>query len=535
MKLACVIPHYNHSATLFDVAAGAKRHLADVRVVDDGSTGLPEDFEARLEKLGVALIRHESNQGKGAALLTAARVLHHDGVTHMIVLDADGQHDPDDLPRFVTEIEKDPDSVVVGCRDFEHAENVPGSSRFGRKFSNFWCLLETGIKCSDTQSGFRAYPVVGLTSLNFSCRRYNFELEALVNLLWAGYALREIAIPVFYDIPGKRISHFDPWKDNLRLSLLHTALVTRRLMPWPHRRIVNSSTTLSASRGNRFGIGFFQLLLKCGGFGFALWFSRIVAWFYAYFDFRAFAVSEGYLKLRFPEDAGNKRKLRKHFHLLLCELAKMLLISYRTGIGKGIPLEEQGKELLPPPKGGAVFVFAHFDCWQAAMELMNFKNERRINIMARPDRNGNFDKYLALRGERNFKVISTDGFSGGLIEASAALERGEAVIVMGDRPVAGAASIDADYLGGKLKLPLSPWMLAARNEVPAVPVFAELKEDPERIVISYRPPITFASAAGQRVRPEELAKGAAEYARELEEVAMRHPYRMFRFGDEKAK
>ena len=169
------------------------------------------------------------------------------------------------------------------------------------------------------------------------------------------------------------------------------------------------------------------------------------------------------------------------------------------------------------------------------MELMNFKNERRINIMASPDRNGNFDKYLALRGERNFGVISTDGFSGGLVEASAALERGEAVIVMGDRPVPGTAELEADYLGGKIKVPLSPWMLAARNEVPAVPVFAELKEDPERIVISYRPPITFTSAAGQRVRPEELREGAERYVRELEAAALERPYRIFRFGDEPAE
>ena len=296
-----------------------------------------------------------------------------------------------------------------------------------------------------------------------------------------------------------------------------------------------TTRTLSASRGNRFGIGFFRLLLKCGGFGIAVWFSRIVAWFYARFDRRAFAVSEGYLKLRFPEDAGSKRKLRRHFHKLLCELAKMLLVSYRMGSGRGLPLEEVGAEYLPPPGGGVVVVFAHIDCWQAAMELMNLKFDRRINIMARPDKNGNFDKFLALHDKRNFNVISTDGFSGGLVEASAALERGEAVIVMGDRPVPGTAELEADYLGGKLKVPLSPWMLAARNAVPAVPVFAELKEKPCRIVISYRPPIVFAAAEERRVRPEELRAGAEEYVRELEAAAMRTPYRIFRFGDEPAE
>ena len=238
MKIACVIPHYNHTATVFQVAAGARKHLDDVRVVDDGSSELPDDFATRLADLGVALIRHERNLGKGAALLTAAHALHADGVTHMIVIDADGQHDPEDLPRFVSEIEKHPDSVVVGCRDFEHAANVPGASRFGRSFSNFWCRLETGVKCADTQSGYRAYPVAGLNALRLRCRRYNFEIEVLVKLLWAGYALREVPIPVFYAEPGKRISHFDPWRDNLRLSLLHTCLVTRQLLPIPHKRLV---------------------------------------------------------------------------------------------------------------------------------------------------------------------------------------------------------------------------------------------------------------------------------------------------------
>ena len=238
MKIACVIPHYDHLATVFDVAAGARKHLDDVRVVDDGSTALPEDFAARLAELGVASIRHERNLGKGAALLTAARKLEADGVTHMIVLDADGQHDPDDLPRFAEAVREHPEALIVGCRDFEHAENVPGSSRFGRSFSNFWCRLETGVKCADTQSGFRAYPVKGLTSLRFYCRRYNFEIEALVKLLWAGYELCEVPIPVFYDVPGKRVSHFDPWKDNLRLSLLHSCLVTRQLLPIPHKRLV---------------------------------------------------------------------------------------------------------------------------------------------------------------------------------------------------------------------------------------------------------------------------------------------------------
>ena len=171
MNCACVIPHFNHCATLFRVAEEARRRIDEVIVVDDGSTELPADFAERLAALDVKLIRHKKNLGKGAALLTAARLLDEEGVPAMIAIDADGQHDPADLPRFAAAAEADPDAVIVGVRDFDSAANVPKSSRFGRKFSNFWCKLETGINCADTQSGFRAYPVRALHELKFYCRR----------------------------------------------------------------------------------------------------------------------------------------------------------------------------------------------------------------------------------------------------------------------------------------------------------------------------------------------------------------------------
>ncbi|MBQ7206817.1 MAG: lysophospholipid acyltransferase family protein [Lentisphaeria bacterium] len=292
---------------------------------------------------------------------------------------------------------------------------------------------------------------------------------------------------------------------------------------------MKENAPLNASRGNRFGIGFFRLLMHCGGFGVALRFSRIVAWFYARFDRRAFSAAADYLKLRFPEDAGSEKKLRRHFHLLLNELAKMLLVSYRMGIGKALPIGEEDRKYLPET-GGVVVVLAHFDCWQAAMDLMNRSRGRVINIMARADQVKGMDKFLALKSRSGFNVISTEGFSGGLVEASAALERGEAVIIMGDRPVPGAAAAEVPFFGGKIAVPLSPWMLAARNGVPAVPVFAELHEDPLKIVIRYCPPVPLPEAPGRRLRAEELSPAAAQYAQLLEEAAGRRPYRVFRFG-----
>ena len=288
---------------------------------------------------------------------------------------------------------------------------------------------------------------------------------------------------------------------------------------------------LSAGRGNSLGIGIFKLLLRCGFFRLSLLLAKTVTWFYARFDRTAFSATEDYLKLRFPEDSHCMRKLKRHFHRLIYELAKMLILSYRMGIGKSPALEEVNAGFVPA-EGGVVFVLAHYGCWQASMELLNRKDGRAVNILARPDHNGNMDKFLAVRKRRNFKVISTEGFSGGLIEASAALERGEALIVMGDRAVDGTAGIQADCLGGKIELPLSPWMIAARNSVPAVPVFTEFKTNPERIEIRYCRPILF-PAQSRRIRPEELQSGLRQYAGELERAAMRSPYSVFRFGNEK--
>ncbi|MBR6241462.1 MAG: glycosyltransferase family 2 protein, partial [Lentisphaeria bacterium] len=156
MRYCCVIPVYNHASTAPDVIARTLAVTPDVLVVDDGS----EDADLRelCAGSGAEIVRHERNLGKGAALLTAIRTLAPRGYDYMITLDADAQHDPEDIPRFLPLLHDDCGTLVVGVRDFT-VPNVPGRSKFGRAFSNFWFLVETGKTISDSQSGFRAYPL----------------------------------------------------------------------------------------------------------------------------------------------------------------------------------------------------------------------------------------------------------------------------------------------------------------------------------------------------------------------------------------
>ncbi len=238
-----VIPVYNHGATLRQVVEGVLEQYDLVLVVDDGSN---EPVEPLLEGLGVELIRHAQNHGKGAALKSAAAWGLKRGLTHMISLDADGQHAPGDLPQFFAAIGKEPETLFVGHRDFSQ-ENIPGSSRFGRKFSNFWLRVQTGVRLKDTQSGFRAYPLVIFRDLTFWTSRYNFEVEVLVRAAWGGVALADVDISVFYPPGDERISHFRGFMDNWRLSLLNTHLTMRSNVPWPHRKVKLLQPRLVAS------------------------------------------------------------------------------------------------------------------------------------------------------------------------------------------------------------------------------------------------------------------------------------------------
>lgn len=233
-QIVIVIPVYNHAGSLRQVVEGVLQHHHQVLVVDDGST---DGAVGQLEGLAVDILQHPHNKGKGEALLTAAHWALQRNMSHMVCLDADGQHDPDDLPLFFDAISTCPQALIVGHRDFTR-QNIPGSSRFGRQFSNFWLRLQTGSRLKDSQSGFRAYPLFIFEQLNFWTRRYNFEVEVLVRAAWAGVELRDVDISVFYPPEDERISHFRGFMDNWRLTLLNTHLTLRSIVPWPHRKIV---------------------------------------------------------------------------------------------------------------------------------------------------------------------------------------------------------------------------------------------------------------------------------------------------------
>jgi len=243
-RVWCAIPVFNNRDTVRKVAAACRTILQHVVVIDDGSTDV--DVSSLLSGIDVVVLKHETNLGKGQAILTASRFVESRGGLYMITIDADGQHAPQDMEKFITLMQDDGPAIIIGSRDFTTA-NVPASSRFGRSFANFWLKVETGRTVDDCQSGFRAYPVQYLNRLQFKGSRYDFEAEVLAKAAWAGLELRTVPIDVTYPKPAERISHFKPLLDNVRLTLIHSMLVGRRLLPLPHRKLVNGKNAFDLS------------------------------------------------------------------------------------------------------------------------------------------------------------------------------------------------------------------------------------------------------------------------------------------------
>jgi glycosyltransferase involved in cell wall biosynthesis len=226
-KVCIIIPTYNNAATLAQVIDGVMAYTNHIIVVNDGST---DDTESIIERFSdVQSISYLPNVGKGWALRRAFEYAIAKGYKFAITIDSDGQHFAKDLPQFVDKLETAQDAIVIGSRNMNQA-SVPAKSSFGHRFSNFWFWVETSIKAPDTQSGFRLYPIDLLKEFKFYTRKFEFEIEVLVTAAWHGIKIDSVPVTVYYAPQNERVTHFRPFQDFSRISVLNTVLVIIALL-----------------------------------------------------------------------------------------------------------------------------------------------------------------------------------------------------------------------------------------------------------------------------------------------------------------
>jgi glycosyltransferase involved in cell wall biosynthesis len=216
-----IIPTYNNHKTLKYVLDGVLKYSDDVIVINDGATDRTDEILTSYKE--IIYLKLPKNIGKGFALRTAFIHALSLGYEYAITIDSDGQHYPEDIPLFLEYIKNNENRLIIGSRNMNQ-EGVPGKSSFGNKFSNFWFWVESGVKLKDTQSGFRLYPIQKMPKKWYT-KKFEFEIECIVRSAWRGIEVFNIPIQIKYD-PNERVSHFRPFKDFTRISILRVFLVT---------------------------------------------------------------------------------------------------------------------------------------------------------------------------------------------------------------------------------------------------------------------------------------------------------------------
>lgn len=236
-----LLPSYNTGPRLRAVVAAALAHWRPVMAVIDGSTDGSDAgiFELARHEPELAVLRLPQNAGKGAAVLAGAEAAAARGFTHALVMDADGQHPADRIADFMSFSQRDPEALVLGRPVF--GPDVPLERRHFRKLSvGLVWLTILGPGIPDPLYGFRVYPLRPLLDVMASTRggrRYDFDTEAAVRLVWSG--VRPVALPApvrYFTRAEGGVSHFRYVRDNLGLAAMHGRLFLELAWRWPEVR-----------------------------------------------------------------------------------------------------------------------------------------------------------------------------------------------------------------------------------------------------------------------------------------------------------
>lgn len=222
-----LIPSYNTGAKLLETVTEVLRRWQPVWVVIDGSTDGSGETLATLNGQGLRVFRRARNGGKGAAVLEGLRAAAADGFTHVLTMDADGQHPASAIPEFMALSRQHPEAMILGAPVF--GADAPWPRVVGRRVSNILARLEALHRIGDSLFGFRVYPLAALLTIMESSRRmrrFDFDAEAVVRLSWRGVPAINCPVPVrYFRAEDGGVSHFRYGRDNVVLALMHARLL----------------------------------------------------------------------------------------------------------------------------------------------------------------------------------------------------------------------------------------------------------------------------------------------------------------------
>ncbi len=557
---ACiVIPIYNHKDAIGGTVERLSVHRLPLFVVDDGSD---EATQAVLAKLAcqyrelMTLIRLPVNGGKGAAVMAGLRAARRAGYTHALQIDADGQHDANDVPLFLEAARAEPGAVILGRPVYD--ESVPKSRLYGRYLTHVWVWIETlSLTIRDSMCGFRLYPLDAACALIDSVdlpTRMDFDIEILVRLYWRRLAFRAIPTRVTYATDG--VSHFDVLWDNVRISASHTRLVCGMLLRLPlllaHKFMPRKSVATdesakwwrAAERGSRLGMSL--LALSCKLFGMrvtALWLHPIVAYFLLT-GRDARAASHTYFAHLEQAAAGERTPRpgwRSAYRQMLAfaqsGLDKLNAWSGRIDSSDVVFDDPSAFEALVASKRGALVIGAHLGNLEMTRALAASGGHAKVTAIVYTEHAKRFNSVLSTaNGEFAKRLVQVSDFGPETsMMMQERIDAGELLVIVGDRVPAheSGRTTDAQFLGATAPFAQGPYVLAHALGCP-VYLFFCLKERDERNRERYRlyfEPFAERIDLPRRERAQHIAAWAQRYASRLEHYCRKAPYQWFNFFD----
>ncbi|MFV5490575.1 glycosyltransferase family 2 protein [Acinetobacter sp. ASP199] len=235
MKQCFVIPVYNHPHYLQALVQHLNGFELPIIMVNDGSEAECSQLLRQIaaENEQVELVEHEVNQGKGKAVMTGLLHAAASGFSHALQLDADGQHDWQDVQHFLDASRQNPEAMVIGQPVFD--ASVPKKRLYGRYATHIWVWINSlSLEIKDSMCGFRVYPLASSVNILKNAKfqpRMGFDTEILVRLKWENVPFVNVPTRVVY--PENGISHFNVWRDNIGLTKAHSRLFAGMLLRLP--------------------------------------------------------------------------------------------------------------------------------------------------------------------------------------------------------------------------------------------------------------------------------------------------------------
>ncbi|GAA5645399.1 glycosyltransferase family 2 protein [Vibrio proteolyticus] len=491
-----VIPCYNHGSTVAAVVTSLEPFCYPILLVDDGSN-LPTQQALKhvAERENVHLLPLITNQGKGGAVMAGIRQAQALGFTHVIQIDADGQHDIEALPKLIDAAQRHPEHLISGQPVYD--DSVPKARLYGRYATHIWVWIETlSLSIKDSMCGFRCYPVNQTVQVLDRYRigsRMDFDIEILVRMYWEGTEIDFVDTRVIY--PQGGISHFDALWDNVKISWMHTRLFFGMLPRIPrllarHRHDATDGSPHWSRRRERGTIVGIKVMLAVyallGRRSFNLILQGVIR-YYHLTGKQARQASEQYLaQLRHYGQQHNitlPQPLDSYHHLLSFGHTMLDKLAAWKGDFSADNLTIHGQEhfdAMVERQEGLVILGSHLGNLELCRALGRRHSQVKINALVFTEHAERFNQVMKAvnpNSELNLIQVSSMGPDTAIL-LQQKIEQGEWVVIVGDRTSTSkeSRSVWADFLGKPAPFPQGPFMLAAVLKAPVYLLFG-LRDD----------------------------------------------------------